>query len=181
MNVISGNAKGLKLDTPDNLHTRPTLSRVKEAFFNIIQNDIENSSFLDLYSGTGQIGIEALSRGANFCVFIDNSTEILILKNLKKTSFNKDKYEVISKDIEIAIGKFSQKFDFIYLDPPHTSENIDYIFNLIFLNKILKNNGFVIYELKTTKKFIQYENFNIEKIKYYGNTMLMFFSLKEII
>ena len=123
LRVISGTAKGHKLKTIKGITTRPTADRVKESLFNIISGLIPKARVLDVYAGTGSIGIEALSRGAEFAVFVDKSNECsrIIRENLVSTKLI-DKASVITGDIFITLNKISKnnkKFDIIFLDPPY--------------------------------------------------------------
>ena len=120
MRVITGKARGIVLKTPSGMATRPTADRVKEAIFNIIQFDIPTASVLDLFGGTGQLGIEALSRGANRAVFIDEREDAckLIKENLKRTKL--EAYgRVIRSDYMPYLKSCKDKFDIILLDPPY--------------------------------------------------------------
>ena len=120
MRVITGKARGVALKTPDGMATRPTSDRVKEALFSVIQFDIPGSRVLDLFGGTGQLGIEALSRGAESAVFVDQSKNAvkLVKDNLKKTQL--ENARVVQGDsISFLAGK--EKFDLIFLDPPYAT------------------------------------------------------------
>ena len=121
MRVISGKYKGKILKGYDTLGTRPTMDRVKESLFAIIQNDIKDSVCLDLFAGSGSLGIEALSNGANICYFVDNGKEII--KVLKHNLSNIDKAVVIEKHYHQALKNFNIKFDIIILDP-HYKDNL---------------------------------------------------------
>ncbi len=142
MRVISGTAKGKKLNSLEGLETRPTLDRVKESIFNILQFDIKDKRVLDLFSGSGALAIEALSRGAKKAVLCDNSYKAIqmINKNLEETKL-KDKAEVINKDYLEVIQdlKSKEKFDIIFLDPPYKSnyivESIEKILELDLLKE----------------------------------------------
>ena len=123
MRVISGTARGKKLNSLAGLETRPTLDRVKEALFNILQFNIKEASVLDLFSGSGALAIEALSRGAKQAVVCDNSNKAIkiIKENLEATRLI-EKTEIINKDYIEALKKLnkeSKKFDIIFLDPPY--------------------------------------------------------------
>ena len=110
MRIISGTARGTKLYTLDSLETRPTLDRVKESIFNIINQDIQNTVFLDLFSGSGAIGLEAVSRGAKKAILCDNSKSAvdIINKNIEKTHL-KDKITLYNLDFEKALHKIKQE------------------------------------------------------------------------
>ena len=123
MKVIAGTARGMNLATPQGRHTRPTTGRIKETLFNIIQADVPGSRFLDLYSGSGSIAIEALSRGAKEAVFVDNNKEALacIYENIKKTRFG-NQSKVIPAEAIHALKKLDNAgrvFDIIFIDPPY--------------------------------------------------------------
>lgn len=123
MRVIAGTARRLQLVTPKGMETRPTTDRIKETLFNILQNDLPGSRFLDLFAGSGGIGIEALSRGAAEAVFADNSKEALscIRENLTRTHLA-DKAMVLGQDCVSAVrtlGAKKKQFDIIFMDPPY--------------------------------------------------------------
>ena len=121
MRVVAGSAKGRKLVAPEGMATRPTTDQLKEAMFNIIQFEVADRRVLDLFAGSGQLGIEALSRGAAHCTFVDERRESLrvIRENLEKTGFS-DKALVASGDALAFLGRQSpRQFDLILLDPPY--------------------------------------------------------------
>ena len=119
--VVSGKAGGIRLDSPKGMNTRPTADKVKEAVFSSISNQVHGARFLDAFSGTGQIGIEALSRGARSAVFLDHSRECvrLIMQNLKRTHLEENA-EVIAADVNSGILRIKEgePFDLVYMDPP---------------------------------------------------------------
>lgn len=123
MRVIAGSARRLLLKTVEGLDTRPTTDRIKETLFNMIQNDLYGCSFLDLFAGSGAIGIEALSRGALEAVFIDNgSRQIACIRDNLKTTRLEEKAEVLGCDVFSGLKRLSEKnrrFDFIFMDPPY--------------------------------------------------------------
>lgn len=187
MRVISGIARGTKLNSIDSMSTRPTLDRVKEALFSSIQPNInENTEVLDLFAGSGQIGIEFLSRGAKKAYFCEkNPLAVKMIKqNLEKTRFIENS-EIISKDYKIALEKLkkdSMKFDIIYIDPPYKLDiavnSIVYILN----NNLLAENGIIILETdEEDRELKELENINIDiyNIKRYGRVKLIFLRRKE--
>lgn len=117
MRVITGTARGRKLQQPDGLEIRPTADQVKESIFNIIQGDVEGRACLDLFAGTGQLGIEALSRGAASCVFVDSARDAvrLVKKNLEKTELNG---QVFQSDA-LRFLESREQYDLIFVDPPY--------------------------------------------------------------
>ena len=132
MRVVSGLAKGVTLKTPDGLATRPTADRVKEAMFSIIQFDLPGTHVLDLFGGTGQLGIEAISRGAKSAVFVDQSESAcsLIRDNLKRTKFQ-NSAKVVHSDYLTFLQNTKEKFDIIFLDPPYAEEFLENSLHLI--------------------------------------------------
>ncbi len=120
MRVITGLARGRRLQAPDGVDTRPTGEKVKEALFSAIQFDIQNKSVLDLFAGSGQLGIEALSRGADRCVFIDlsRSAAEIIKANVESVGF-KTQSLISSMDALMFLEHSKEKFDIIFLDPPY--------------------------------------------------------------
>ena len=120
MRVITGKARGVNLKTPDGMQTRPTTDRVKEALFSIINFDIPGAKVLDLFGGTGQLGIEALSRGAASAVFVDAREEScrLIRENLKRTKLEGEG-KVVRSDYLEYLSRCREQFDIILLDPPY--------------------------------------------------------------
>lgn len=123
MRVIAGSARRLLLKTVEGMDTRPTTDRIKETLFNMIQNDLYGCSFLDLFAGSGAIGIEALSRGAKEAVFIDNGSRQLscIRENLTTTKLL-EKAEVLGCDVLSGLkllAKRNRRFDYIFMDPPY--------------------------------------------------------------
>ena len=149
MRVITGTARGRKLAAPSNNDIRPTTDNVKESVFNIIQFDIEGRKILDLFAGTGQLGIECLSRGAESAVFIDQSREAirLVRDNLKTCGLNGT---VLQMDAE-AFLKTCGKFDLIFLDPPYASDLYDKVLKLINSVDILSDGGIIICEAARDK------------------------------
>ena len=154
MRVISGTAKGKKLNSFEGLETRPTLDRVKEAVFNIIQFDIKDSVVLDLFSGSGALGIEALSRGAKEAILCDASSKAIkiINKNLEETRL-KDKAKVINSDYLETLSKIKdKKFDIIFLDPPYKSDYVEKSIEYISKYNLLAENGIIIVETNDENK-----------------------------
>lgn len=145
MRVITGKARGMKLAAPEGMDTRPTSDRVKEAMFSIIQFELEQAMVLDLYAGTGQLGIEALSRGAAFCVFIDQSrtSNEVIKANLSKTGFIKQS-RVAAMEAVSYLQNTKDMFDIILLDPPYTVEGLENVLTLAAGH--LKDTGVLICE-----------------------------------
>ena len=171
MRVISGSARGLKLISPDGIKTRPTLDRVKEALFSMLYPYLNGSLILDLFAGSGALGIEALSRGADKSYFIDNSGDAIscINSNINAAKFNENSVVVKTDAIEF-LKNCKQKFDIIFLDPPYAEDLYEIAIKLISENEILKRDGLIVIEqdleLEPIKNFDQ--AFDIFKEKKYG-------------
>lgn len=182
MRVIAGKVRGLTLKTIDGDSTRPTRDMVREALFSILCNNISGAYFLDLFAGSGAIGIEALSRGAFFSMFVDLNPKCVrvIKENLEKAKFT-DVSEVYNTDYKKAILKLSENmFDIIYIDPPYNKEmGLDSMSRLSERN-VLKDGGVIILETDTNE-FVpdvvgRYEKFNYKR---YGRNILSLFRRKE--
>lgn len=180
MRVIAGSAKGKKLYAPKGMDTRPTSDRVKEAIFNIIGNKVTNANVLDLFAGTGSLGIEALSRGAKFAYFVDVRREAidLVKRNLTETGFL-DAAVVITSEADRALrrlSKYADKFDLIFLDPPY-GISVSYLDAIMFMlaSDMLNAEGLLILEhsAKTGPRMI--EGIEIDSIRTYGDTGVTFY------
>ena len=184
MRVISGSARGLKLLSPEGLHTRPTTDRIKETLFNIMQPDIYLSDFLDLFSGSGAIGIEALSRGAEFCVFVDNalSSTKIITRNIEAAHVA-DRSRIIKSDVFAAIsdlGKAGEAFDIIFMDPPYAEGFNEPVLKKIVESEILKPDGYIVLERSSDMKLSPINGLEIFREKIFKNTTLTFLKLGGI-
>ena len=147
MRVITGSARGAKLRTLEGLSTRPTSDRVKEAIFNIIQFDIEGRRVLDLFGGSGQLAIEALSRGAAYVVLVDQNPQAVsvIKENLKKTKLDQ-KASVFQSDYLRFLSTTRDRFDIIFLDPPYAENFIENALRKISEIDILTEGGIIVCE-----------------------------------
>ena len=171
MRVITGTARGRRLREPEGMDIRPTTDSVKEAIFNTIQFDIEGRSVLDLFAGTGQLGIEALSRGAKECVFIDQSTAAvkLIKDNLKTCRLEGT---VLQTD---ALGYLAQgrKFDLIFLDPPYDTMFVEKALQTVVKSDILNKGGLLVCETRCEKQLPELEApYVLRREKRYGRIKL---------
>ena len=144
MRVITGSARGRKLIEPKSMDIRPTLDSVKESIFNILQFDIEGRRVLDLFAGTGQLGIEALSRGARSATFVDESNEALTIvrANLEKCNLKGE----VARENALAFLQHCGKYDVIILDPPYESKLMDAVLSKIIQFDILSDSGIIICE-----------------------------------
>ena len=184
LRVISGKVRGLKLDTPKNEYVRPTTDRVKESLFNIINPYIIDSNVLDLFAGTGSLGIECLSRGASSATFVDVSKESIniVKSNIKKARVENESI-ILNLDFKNAIDRLkiqNKKFDIIFMDPPYYKNMfIDALSNIDEAD-LLCDDGIIVVEHDTKDKFVD----NIGRLektrdKKYGNTTLTFYKLEE--
>ncbi len=179
MRVIAGKAKGVKLKPPKGIGVRPTADRVKEALFNILAPRIDGVYFLDLYAGSGAIGIEALSRGAHYCVFVDYKKEntALIRDNLDITGLT-EKARLITGDAEQAVIKLARdnyKAGLVYLDPPYGKTKIQPVVLSIFNHQVVDQGGLLIIE-HDIKDQQWIEEFTNIRQKRYGSTCLSLIS-----
>ena len=147
MRVISGSARGRRLKELQGMDTRPTTDKVKESLFNIIQFEIEGRRVLDLFGGTGQLGIEALSRGADHCTFVDMRKEAaaLIRENLRLTGLS-ERSRVVQGDALSFLSSCGEKFDVILLDPPYHTELLEKSVKRVTEFDILREHGIMICE-----------------------------------
>ena len=174
MRVISGKAKGVSLMTPKGEHTRPTADRVKEALFSIIQFDLLGARVLDLFGGTGQLGIEALSRGAKHAVFVDQRDDAcrLIKENLKRTKMESEA-SVVRCDYLQYLNRCKDKFDIIILDPPYAEEYLENSLKIITEIDILQSGGIIIAECPLGKDLpCEFSGYTRSKDYKYGQVLL---------
>ena len=176
MRIISGKYKGLKL-VGDNIEgTRPTMDRVKESLFGIIQNNIRNSTCLDLFAGSGSLGIEALSNGAHFCYFVDNNIKVIDVLN--KNTKNIEKKKIIKNDYINALKYFKDnniKFDIVFLDPPYKLNLINNSLKYLKEYNLLNDNALIICEYEKEEFNI---DFDIIKEKKYGSKLIRIYKYK---
>ena len=174
MRVITGKARGIVLKTPEGMLTRPTADRVKEALFSIIQFDIPGARVLDLFGGTGQLGIESLSRGAKSAVFVDSREDAckLIRENLKRTKLE-TLGKVVRSDYLQYLNRCKEQFEIIILDPPYAEVFLENALKAITEIDILHSGGIIITERPAGKELPwEFEGFTRSKDYKYGNTIL---------
>ena len=174
MRVITGKARGVVLKTPDGMQTRPTTDRVKEALFSIIQFDIPGCKVLDLFGGTGQLGIEALSRGAKSATFVDASDAAckLIKENLKRTKMENEA-KVIKGDYMDYLRYCRETFDIVFLDPPYAEVFLENSLNCITEIDILQTNGIIVTERPLEKELPwDFPGYTRSKDYKYGKTLI---------
>ncbi|MBQ0064652.1 MAG: 16S rRNA (guanine(966)-N(2))-methyltransferase RsmD [Firmicutes bacterium] len=184
MRVISGKAKGKKLLAPEGLHTRPVTDQIKQAIFNSWQFKVPGSKFLDLFSGSGSMGIEAISRGALKTTLVDNDRNAvdIIRTNIQNCHFEKSSYNLLQADVFKVIDQMEAKgeqFDIIYLDPPYTVDEIFVpVMEAIGKTHILKEDGILAIRTKKEKELddefgylekIRMKKYGISMVHYYEN------------
>ena len=180
MRVIAGAAKGHNLQTIEGLATRPTTDRIKETLFNIIAFDLPEASFLDLFSGSGAIGIEALSRGAAEAVFVENGKEAVscIKQNLKATGFL-DQSQVMAMDVMQALRRLetlNRPFDIIFMDPPYRKGFEEKIIPYLLESSLVREGTQIIVETAKDTDISYMENFDcdMERVKEYKTNRHVF-------
>ena len=174
MRVITGKARGIQLKTPEGMNTRPTTDRVKEALFSIIHFDIPGARVLDLFGGTGQLGIEALSRGAKSAVFVDQREEAcrLIKENLKRTKLEQDA-KVVRGDYLEYLGRCREQYDIILLDPPYAEVFLENALKKITEIDILQSGGIIVAERPLGKELPwEFDGYERARDYKYGKILL---------
>jgi 16S rRNA (guanine966-N2)-methyltransferase len=177
--ITGGALKGHNIDFIKTSKTRPTTSMLRQAFFNILQAEIEGSYFLDLFAGSGIMGIEALSRSAKKAVFVEKERRIatLIEKNLAKLDL-KNRSKVICKEVFKALPLLKERFDFIYVDPPYRffekKEFLAKLLGALKKEKLLKPPGKLFIEMPANlKQKLKLEEWTLKEERKYGSSLLM--------
>ena len=156
MRVIAGSARRIQLDTPKGMDTRPTTDRIKETLFNMLSDEIPGCRFLDLFAGSGQIGIEALSRGAQSAVFVDRNRQAasIIDSNLQRTHL-KEHAQVICTDVQSALKQLrpERPFSIVFMDPPYAQGHIARVLPLLTSDLLTDRNTLLIAEEKEDANF----------------------------
>lgn len=178
MRVISGTAKGTKLNTINDVTTRPTLDRVKEPLFSIIQTYLQEANVLDLFAGSGALGIEALSRGAGHCTFCDKSFQsIQMLKeNIKKTKME-NKSTIFVQDYKKCLKELKETFTIIFIDPPYKQDiAVDAIKRIMQLGLLAKEGIIILETDEEERELEELEKVEVEVYnrKKYGRVKLLF-------
>ena len=169
MRIISGKYKGRILEGFTLDKTRPTMDRVKESLFAMIQDKIVDSTVLDLFAGSGNLGFEALSQGANKVYFVDNNNKAINVINDNNTKLGNLNIEIIKGDYLKALKELETEFDIIFLDPPYNTDYINKSIDKIIEYRLLKDEGIIVCETDDLKKIIIPNDFNVSKQKRYGN------------
>lgn len=184
MRIIAGTARSLPLKTVPGRQTRPTTDQIKETLFNILQPYVPGAYFLDLFAGSGQIGLEAVSRGALYSVFVENQKKAAqcIADNIRFTKFDK-KSLLMQTDVFAAIGSLEgkYKFDLIFMDPPYNQGLDEQVFERLQGSPLLKEDTLIVAEVSTPEfeDYLGEYGFEIVKFKQYRNKAHIFVRQKE--
>ena len=181
MRVITGKARGIALKTPDGMLTRPTADRVKEALFSVIQFDVPGAVVLDLFGGTGQLGIEALSRGAKRAVFVDHQPKAceLIRENLRRCRMENEG-QVVRGDYLEYLKRCRETFDLILLDPPYAEVFLENALKCITEIDILRSGGIIVTERPVGKDLeYTFEGYARSRDYKYGNTLITLYRKED--
>lgn len=173
LRIISGKNRGLTLVTLEGLDTRPTLDRVRESVFNILFDRVTDKNILDLFAGSGAMGIEALSRYASKCTFVDSNKNAVecIRKNVDKSK-NTDLSKIIHSDYADFLKNYNgDKFDIIFLDPPYNMWQSEKILSYIIERNILSDDGIIVCECERSHE-LNYEGFSLLTKKDYGKVSI---------
>ena len=169
MRIIAGTARSLPLRAPEGLDTRPTSDQIKETLFNMLQYDIPGCYFLDLFAGSGQMGLESLSRGGEYSVFVENNRKAAkcIEDNINFTKFDKNARLLVSDAVSALYtleGKY--KFDIVFMDPPYNKELEKGVLEYLSTSSLLKPDSIIIVEASVETKFDYVEELGYEITKY---------------
>lgn len=170
MRIISGSARGTKLVTLEGLDTRPTTDRVKESLFNLLQYEFHEKRVMDLYAGSGALGLEAMSRGAVEIILVDQNKACIeiIQKNVEKTH-GLGKCKVLKEDVLSAVRKQKpQSLDLIFMDPPYLKGHIEPTLEVIIQTNVLKEGGLVVIEHEKSDQWAQPQGLELVKTRAYG-------------
>lgn len=182
--IIAGKARGRKLIPPATMETRPTLDRVKESMFSIIQNYIPDAVVVDVFAGTGSLGLEAASRGAKEVYLVDRSKDAfsLLKQNIENLKFEDTCY-ALNKDSYEALRYLSDKnkvFDIIFIDPPYCKEMIPEAIKIIYDKKMLSKDGIIVTKIDSIEEIYEgYEEISLIKSRKYGNTTICLYKYEE--
>lgn len=179
MRVIAGSARRVSLKTLEGMNTRPTQDRIKETLFNMLQYDLADCTFLDLFAGSGGIGIEALSRGAKTAVFVEqNADAVQIVRENLKTTRLEDRAVVMHTDALTALKRLEGKyrFDYIFMDPPYNHELERQMLEYLTGSELIDKQSTIIIEasLETSFDYLESLGFVLEKNKIYKTNKHMF-------
>lgn len=168
MRVIAGKARSLTLVTPNSDKTRPTTDRIKETLFNMLQFELADTNFLDLFAGSGAIGIEAISRGASRCTFVENDKEAAgcITQNLNHTKFA-DQATLLKQDTFVALQMLEYKecFDIVFMDPPYDCELEKRVLEYLTMSSLVTSDSLIVFEASLDTDISYLDELGYELIK----------------
>ena len=183
MRIIAGTARSLPLRAPEGLDTRPTSDQIKETLFNMLQYDIPGCYFLDLFAGSGQMGLESLSRGGEYSVFVENNRKAAkcIEDNINFTKFDKNARLLVSDAVSALYtleGKY--KFDIVFMDPPYNKELEKGVLEYLSTSSLLKPESIIIVEAsaETSFDYVEALGYEITKYKKYKTNVHVFLKRK---
>lgn len=183
MRIIAGTARSLPLRAPEGLDTRPTSDQIKETLFNMLQYDITGCYFLDLFAGSGQMGLESLSRGGEYSVFVENNRKAAkcIEENINFTKFDKNARLLVSDAVSALYtleGKY--KFDIVFMDPPYNKELEKGVLEYLATSSLLKPDSIIIVEasVETNFDYVEELGYEITKYKKYKTNVHVFLKRK---
>ncbi|MBQ2706132.1 MAG: 16S rRNA (guanine(966)-N(2))-methyltransferase RsmD [Agathobacter sp.] len=183
MRIIAGTARSLPLRAPEGMDTRPTSDQIKETLFNMLQYDIPGCYFLDLFAGSGQMGLESLSRGGEYSVFVENNRKAAkcIEDNINFTKFDKNARLLVSDAVSALYtieGKY--KFDIVFMDPPYNKELEKGVLEYLSTSSLLKPDSIIIVEAsaETTFNYVEELGYEITKYKKYKTNVHVFLKRK---
>lgn len=181
MRIISGKFKGRSLYGPQDTVTRPTSDRVRESIFNILENSLylkwEGLHILDLYAGTGALGVEALSRGASFCLFVDNHPHAIEI--IKKNSASFSHISIWQNDVSHLKSNPHAPFDVVFLDPPYKKDLISTTIKTLLSSNYIKEGSYIVAELSNKERINNSASLEKIKEKIYGKTTITVFRYKK--
>jgi len=183
MRIITGSAKGAKLKAPSGLDTRPTADRVKESVFNILSDIVVDARVLDIFAGTGNLGLEALSRGAKSAVFVDNSHDsVAIIKENAQHTKLADHVEICKNDVLRALDRFVQTgrcFDLLFCDPPYSRGFVQAVLDKLDKHPIMALDGVIVIEHSRHEQIAdEWEHLQLKRTERYGATLISFLLYK---
>ncbi len=184
MRIIAGKARGRKLLSPATMETRPTLDRVKESMFSMIQGYIVDSVVIDVFAGTGSLGLESASRGAKECYLVDKSpvTFPILKKNIENLKFG-DFCTALNTDAYSALRSLAARgkvFDLIFIDPPYLKNLIPEAMEIIDEKSMLDPDGLIVTKIDTSEEIFQgTKNIKLVRTKIYGNTTVCLYKMEE--
>lgn len=179
MRIIAGTARSLPLKTIEGIDTRPTTDRIKETLFNMLQNEVAGACFLDLFAGSGQIGLEAVSRGAKSAVFVENNKKAAacIEDNIRFTKFT-ERCKLVQNDVLTALRSMEGKyqFDVIFMDPPYNQLHEKNVLEYLKKSSLVHEDTLIIIEvsLETSFDYLSEMGYNLIKYKKYKTNAHVF-------